>query len=237
MTKYVSLDVETTGLNLPALVYKGKRREQASNLDEPKVDEVIQLAIIDHTEEVLFYDSFKPSKRASWKAAEAINSISPESVAHKQSFSRRLEEIQSIVNRADILIAFNADFDLQFLHAEGVCLRQKPYICAMEMFAQASSARKRKGGRAEFKSLAACASFFGLSAEGAHNALVDARTTLSCYKKMTHDERFSAQQKIWNCHTLEAPQMQGRHKTFSCHRITPDNSGKGSWCVHNKGFK
>jgi len=198
--KLIVLDVETTGLQIPPR--NGSCQQTHGQTTKPSskeavFDEILQLAIVNQDGEVLFYDSFAPLKIKAWPKAQAIHHISPEEVAEKQSFSARLEEIQGIIDRASLIVAYNAPFDLQFLEGQGVSLSKKPYACAMETFANGLIKRKRYGKTSAWRSLSTCANYFGLLNENPHNALADAQLTLACYKAMVNDARFCIRPQIW----------------------------------------
>lgn len=194
---YIVLDTETTGLKIPQKPdgqISGNRKYLQSGKG---FDEILQLAIVNQEGEILFNDSFLPANRKTWKTAQAIHNISPQDVASKQTFSSRLEEIQSIIQEAPLIIAYNASFDLAFLQGQGVDLQNKPYICAMDAFAKVYGKRRRYGHGWEWQSLEKCAAFFGLVNEHAHDALADAELTLACYKAMVRDGNLILNWESW----------------------------------------
>ena len=78
----IILDSETTGLI-------------------PRQDELLQLAIIDDQENVLFNEYIRPVRKTEWKKAESINGISPVMVKDKQPISAFTDQIQEIINSVE----------------------------------------------------------------------------------------------------------------------------------------
>lgn len=193
----VALDIETTGLRIPQNA--GIDSLTASKIFgvENASDEILQLAIVDQNGKTLFYDGFLPVRKTSWPKAQAIHNIAPDDVVHNQTFFARLEEIQSIIDKATLLSAYNVVFDFGFLQGQGIRFSEKPYVDVMETFAEAFSKRKRPGYKPKWKSLAYCANFFGLTNEKEHNALADARLTMECLNAMRHDASFHVQTRKW----------------------------------------
>ena len=111
----IVFDVETTGLSC-------------------EYDEILQLSIINGNGKVLFDNYFKPEHKRSWKEAEKINHISPEKVKYKRKFSFYRKQIQSIFSNAKVIIAYNANFDIQFLKAAGIDVMQLADSKQIELF-------------------------------------------------------------------------------------------------------
>ena len=99
--KVIVFDTETTGLDC----YR---------------DEILQLSVINGTGKVLFNEYIKPLYKCFWKKAEAIHGISPRTVENCKHFKFHKRKIQRVFNKAKVLIAYNADFDLGFLRRAGI---------------------------------------------------------------------------------------------------------------------
>ena len=165
---------------------------------------------------MLFYDSFKPEVQSAWSKAQRIHHISPKSVTNKQIFTERLEEVQSIIDKTNLVVAYNAAFDFRFLEAQGINLSGKQYVCAMESFSNSFMRSFRFGKSAKWKSLESCAAFFDIPAAGAHDALTDARLTLVCFKAMLIDKRFSVHPKKWKNSTSFSCFGAGNNHSANC---------------------
>lgn len=112
MTVY--LDTETTGL------YSDH-------------DEVLEIAIIGDSGEVLLHTLIKPINNASWPEAEAIHGITPEMVQDAPELSEIAPQIEAAVKGQEIII-YNAGFDTGFL---GSLLSSANSIkCCMEAWAE-----------------------------------------------------------------------------------------------------
>jgi DNA polymerase III epsilon subunit-like protein len=173
---YLILDTETTGLHCRF------NNENVMRNADGLYDEILQLAVINAMGQTLFYDSFKPVEKRIWPQAQKVHGISPHDVKDKTSFESRRNEIQSIIDASELVVAYNAEFDLGFLSAQGIELQGKPYICLMKEFARIYGRKKVHDRGYTFQSLDACARYYEVQNPKAHNALADAQTTLHCYQ-------------------------------------------------------
>jgi DNA polymerase III epsilon subunit-like protein len=190
-TGLIVLDIETTGLCCRPCNRSGPQDDNGS------YDEILQLAIIDGAGKPLFYDSFKPVNRRSWTATQRIHGVAPRDVKEKAPFSERKAEIQSIIDVSRLLIAYNAEFDLGFLSAQGIGLEGKRFICLMKEFARIYGRKKVHGKGYTWQSLETCARYYGIVNLRAHDALADARVTLRCYRAFVQEGRHRARNEKW----------------------------------------
>lgn len=111
----VTLDCETTGL-------------------DANRDELLEIAIVDHTGAALVNSLIKPSPaNPIWPEAEAIHGITPEMVANAPALSEISTQIEAAVNGKDVII-YNSGFDAAFL---GPLLSSANSIqCCMEHWAE-----------------------------------------------------------------------------------------------------
>ena len=155
----IILDSETTGL-------------QADK------NTLLQLSIIDDANKILFNEYFKPTSEhfagpllEDWKIAATINGITPERVQNSLSLDSYRDEIQSILNQADEILIYNANFDVGFMKSHGFIFKDSTKITdVMKEF----SVYKLKNKR--FK-LSDAASEFNFSFF-AHDSLEDVKATL-----------------------------------------------------------
>jgi DNA polymerase-3 subunit epsilon len=163
-------------------------------------DEILQLAIVDPAGQVLFYDSFKPTQKTSWPQAQKVHGIAPKDVRNKALFGSRKHEIQNIIDASELIVAYNAKFDLGFLGAQGIELRKKPYFCLMKEFAQIARVHGRKMGQRlsyTYQNLDSCARYYGVQNPSAHNALADAKTALYCYQAFMREGKRQTRVEEW----------------------------------------
>lgn len=109
----VYIDTETTGL-------------------DPRGDEIIEIAIIDHSEAVLLDTFVKPVHVSQWPEAQAINGISPEMVQNAPLLKDIAQQIKDAVKDRDAYM-WNAIFDTQFL--AGLLDHVSSINCAMYEYA------------------------------------------------------------------------------------------------------
>ena len=90
----VFLDTETTGLN-------------------PRIDEVVEIAIVDEAGTVLLNTLVRPARHTLWPEAQAVHGISPEDVANAPSWMALLPRVASLCAGKTVII-YNAQFDTGF---------------------------------------------------------------------------------------------------------------------------
>lgn len=163
----IVLDIETTGF-------------------ENNVDEILQLSIVNEKREVLFNKYFKPSRVKRWDNAMAVNGITPDMVKDCGSFADSLNEIQSIFDKHKELCGYNTMFDLDFLKAYGVVLREDVKIIdVMIEFAEFYNDWDDYHCNFVWKSLVFASAYFGYDWEiNAHNSLGDVLATLFLYEQL-----------------------------------------------------
>lgn len=112
----IFLDVETTGLDSIR-------------------DEILQLSIIDGAGNVLLNRKYKPARVTAWPDAQKIHHISPSDVSECRPIVEDLKEIQSILDHAHRVYAFNAPFDFGFLGRLGLHIDAERGYDTMLLFA------------------------------------------------------------------------------------------------------
>lgn len=111
------LDTETTGLE----------------------GEVVELAIIDLAGEVRFNGRFRPIQKMG-EGAAAVHGITAEMLANEPAWSERYEEIKGILQAAELVLIYNARFDVRRLadtcYWYGVERIKFGRACLMEWYSQ-----------------------------------------------------------------------------------------------------
>lgn len=169
----IVIDTETTGLNA-------------------ELDELLQVSIIDYSGYTLFDSYFKPTSLSSWKEAERVNGITPEIVKDAPSISEKIAQINEIICKADKIIGYNTNFDLNFLCNNGLILPNNCEIVdVMELFAPIYGEWNDYYGSFKWQKLTTAANYYGYDwnsrPEGAHNSLADCYATLYVYNKMQEE--------------------------------------------------
>ncbi len=163
----VVLDTETTGL--------GQR------------DQVVQVAVIDHTGAPLLERLIKPSVPISAEASR-VHGITPDMVRDAPSFPEIYPELISVLaGRA--IIAYNASFDRQMLNQtcwnyELKEFPKRPWHCAMLRFAEYYGQWNPARRSFRWQRLSDACAFLEIPSIGAHNALGDAQMTLRLVQRM-----------------------------------------------------
>ena len=161
----IILDTETTGLH----------SDQNS---------LLQLSIIDDSNKLMFNEYFKPGKEhytghllEDWTKAATINGITPERVKDCLPLDSYRDEIQSILNKADEILIYNANFDVGFLKSHDFSIKSTTKIIdVMKEYSLYKLKNKR------FK-LSDAASEFGY-AFSAHDSLEDVKATLVVHNEV-----------------------------------------------------
>jgi DNA polymerase III subunit epsilon len=165
--KILFVDVETTGFH--------------------STDRIVTLAGIllrvnDVIERHVFFQEIlhlivDPGKKSHPKA-EMVHGYSDWVLRHQDPFEEHVAEIADFLNKADLIVAHNAEFDLDFINRE-LALHRKPLLenpiyCTMEAH--------RASGRYGSASLKAVAAGLGLSRnQQTHGALEDAWLAMMVY--------------------------------------------------------
>ena len=101
--------------------------------------------------------------------------------------SELLPVLNEIFSRARVLVAYNLEFDLEFLEAAGVRVPVCPRFDVMKEFAPVAGKWDERHGDWRWVKLGQCAGHYGYRFE-AHDALEDARVTLHCFNAMLSDD-------------------------------------------------
>lgn len=182
----IIFDTETTGL------YAGE-------------DEILQLSIISGNGDVLFNEYIKPSRRKKWDAAQKIHHISPQMVKNCKTFRHYKKQIQEIFDSVEIIIAYNAVFDIRFLTEVGIDCYRIADIGQKELFENMPKREHKKvldpmldfaeiyGDFSEYhnaykwQKLTTAARYYGYQFN-AHDSLEDVRATLHVAKEIYKDK-------------------------------------------------
>ena len=165
--KTIILDTETTGLE--------------------SGDEILQLAIVDGEGKTLFNEYFRPEHTQTWPEAEAVNGIRPADVVDKPPLSVHRKQIQRIIDDTDIIVIYNAEFDLGMLRRQGIRIpREAVIVDMMILFAEIYGEWNDYYGNYKWQKLTKCADYYSYDwgTDEAHDALADCRATLYCMHKM-----------------------------------------------------
>lgn len=160
----VTIDFETTGFRA------GK-------------DEVLQVSIIDEGFNTLLNAYCRPNNKGSWEDAQRVHGITPLMVMNELPFERYVPTVLDILNKADNVIAYNAEFENSFLKAYGIYIDPGKWLDPMIMFARIYGEYDSYHDSYKWQSLSKCAKYYGYEFK-AHDSLEDTKATLYCYKKM-----------------------------------------------------
>ncbi|MBQ6488227.1 MAG: 3'-5' exonuclease [Solobacterium sp.] len=168
LERAIFIDTETTGLH-------------------PETqDEMLSLAIISSSGDVLFDHMLKPERRKKWTAAEEINGITYEMVKNEKPFEDYHLEVQQIFDQATAVIGYNTEFDMSFLREAGITYNG-PEIDVMDMYTDYMV--KTTGSRERRWKLKNAASHLGYTwPEKAHHAAADATATRYVLLKMLEED-------------------------------------------------
>ena len=163
----IVIDTETTGL-------------------DADTDELLQVSIIDGQGNTLFNSYIKPLYTDEWSGAMAVNHITPQMVANAPNIIEVKQEINKIINSANVIVGYNILFDLEFLAAFGIENSKATVIDVMQDFADIYGEWSDKYGCNKWQKLTKCAEYYSYDWEDdtAHDSLADCKATLYCYKKI-----------------------------------------------------
>ena len=166
----VVLDVETTGL-------------------DPRRHRIVEVALVAIDEERRVVDEWATLVRPEGGAVDAdafrVNGIRPEDLAEAPGEAEVAAEMARRLLPDATIIAHHAPFDLGFLHflfvRHGLPPWSGDFICTRTAFGVLVPGHKR--------SLHHVAAYFGVTIEGRHRALGDARATAEVYRRLAEMAR------------------------------------------------
>ena len=165
--QFYVLDTETTGLGAS--------------------DEIVQIGIVDGSGAAVMRQLVKPTI-AIPPAASAVHGIRGRDVQAAPSFKDIYIRLSTLL-AGQVVIAYNMDFDWRMLQQTASRYRLPPMRigkrdCAMKQYARFKGARHSTGRNYVWHKLVVAAAQEGLPVGNAHDALGDARMTLSLIRKM-----------------------------------------------------
>ncbi|MYE27040.1 MAG: 3'-5' exonuclease [Chloroflexi bacterium] len=165
--RFYVLDTETTGLG-PA-------------------DEIVQIAILDGSGAAVMNQLIKPTIPIP-PVASAVHGIQDSDVVESPSFKEIYIRLSALL-AGQVVIAYNMDFDWRMLQQTASrfrlpAMRIGKRDCAMKQYARFKGARHSTGRNYVWHKLGAAAAQEGLQLAQAHDALNDARMTLTLIRKM-----------------------------------------------------
>lgn|GEM_PF-288230 len=150
-------------------------------------DEILQFSAIDGEGNTLLNTYLKPKNRRTWTKAEEVNGISPAMVRNAPMLEQLSDQIIDIMEAADVIVAYNAEFDLGFLK-EGINYEphNKIIFDVMKVFAPIYGKWNEYRMDYTWQKLTTCARYYKYKwgKDKAHDSLSDCRATLYCYKQI-----------------------------------------------------
>ncbi len=172
-SRTIVFDTETTGLNARYCH-----------------DEILQLSIIDGEGNILLNSYVKPSLHKHWQEATQIHGITPGMVKEAPLAQDLIPVVKGIFASADILIAYNIDFDLGFLAQWEICpTKSQKLIDVMKDFAEVYGEYNEYYDSYTWQKLTTAADYYGYKFK-AHDSLEDVKATLYVYNKMLEQKRY-----------------------------------------------
>ena len=172
----VVIDFETTGIKSPMETF----------LTGGKYDEILSVSIIDQDGNILLNSLCRPELRKSWSKAQEIHGISPAMVKDKPTFAELFPLVKEILLKSKIVIAYNIDFERQFLYGfdaefdfPGDKKIREQIVWGPDPMLMYCAYR----GNEKWQKLSTVAKHFNFSYE-AHDSLEDIKATLYCYKRI-----------------------------------------------------
>ena len=191
-SKILVFDTETTGL-------------------EPAIDEILQITILDGYGSTLFNSYIKPNHHKKWPAAKKVNHISYEMVKTAPTFKEVRSQIQDIFNKAELVVGYNVNFDINFVEAAGIIVSGKKFDV---MTAFSSFYSDVENAIYKWHTLSVCADYFGYSFN-AHDSAEDAAATLYCFNGLISDERFTTYEPKKSVYQYRKPRTEKKKVAFS----------------------
>lgn len=168
-SKTIIFDTETTGLN-------------------PGEDEIIQISIIDGLGNVLINELVHPYWKKSWSEAAKIPFTFGINSCGYGALATRSGVIPFTRAAADLLVAYNNQFDLNFLEEWGIQAIGKKQFDVMLAFAREYGEWNDFFCDYKWQKLGTAAAYYGYHFR-AHDSLEDVRATLYIFDQMQHSNK------------------------------------------------
>jgi DNA polymerase-3 subunit epsilon len=172
----VFLDTETTGLDYS--------------------DEIVEISIIDRQGKALIDTLIRPKCRWIPKEAKAIHGITNQMVANAPKWPEIHDTITQILQTAEVIVVYNADFDWRMLRQTRekydlpkFGISSTKFHCAMEQFAEYYGEWNSYHHNWKWQRLGVAVNYFDINLEGAaHRALGDTIATLRVVEALAQNE-------------------------------------------------
>lgn len=153
-------------------------------------DEILQLSIVDGNGKRLYNRYFKPRYKEEWPEAAKVNQITPEFVQNEPYIEEELDRIQEIFDNADLITGYNLPFDISFISAAGIHLKEDLLrFDVMREFAPLYGVWDDAHNGWHWAKLTACAAHYGYRFQ-AHDSFEDAEATRHCFYELLEDPRY-----------------------------------------------
>lgn len=146
-------------------------------------DEILQVSAIDGKGNILLNEYCKPIKNSEWFEAQSIHQISPGDVKNCLPFESYIDRLSDILMSADILVIYNAKFELSFLDKYRVKYKEETIFCMMEAFSEQYGDWNDYYGNYKWQTLATCCRYYKYNLLNAHDSLEDVKATLYCFNE------------------------------------------------------
>lgn len=219
--------------------YGNRRAEKLPHLDKDRIlvidtettglrvetNEILQITVLNGYGSQLLHSYIKPVRRKTWKSAQKIHGISSEMVKDAPVFAEIKSELQKIFDKADLIVGYNVNFDINFLKAAGLIIGGKTFDVMYEF---AAFRKDAEGTTYRTCKLIECAEYYSYSFI-AHDSKEDAEATLHCFNCLINDADFitlakkepeKERTKRKTKFTLKIPTIRKMHTV-----------SKGLWCV------
>lgn len=170
LKEVIVIDLETTGLN------------------KYGADEILQVSIIDEYGDTLINEYCKPKHLNSWEESEEIHNITPVMVKDKKYFEEYADTIRNILDNAERIVIYNAEFELMFLKKYDIKIDRAKVYDLMVEFSKIYDEWNDYHKSYKFQSLESCCYHYSYKEFDAHNSLEDCKATLYCYNKLIKTE-------------------------------------------------
>lgn len=169
----IVIDTETTGLTCD--------------------DELLQVAVTDGDGNELHNELYRPLHVKSWWEAQKVNGISPDDVAGCRHASSDRRWIQNLVDEAEQVCIYNAEFDVPFLERIGIDFLGTKVHCTMREFSRLYGEWAEWCDDYKWQALVMAAAHTGYKGQGrAHDALEDCRMAAHVQKWCDEQSRAAA---------------------------------------------
>lgn len=158
---------------------------ETTGFSPTKGDELLEIAITNYNNELVFHSMVKPDFKKSWYAAMKVNYITPQMVKNAPSATSLFPELKELFDNAKVIVGHNVGFDVAFIETcVGYKFDETKLFDTCKYYKENFPNDKHK---LEFAIMKFCPEYLPNYQNNAHRADCDTIGTMEVFKSITKD--------------------------------------------------